>query len=32
MTFLGFALRTQKLNSDPSEHWQSPPGTTRSHP
>jgi hypothetical protein len=31
MTFFGFASRTQKLNSDPSEHWHSPPGTIRAH-
>ena len=28
---VGFASRTQKLNSEPSAHWQSPPGTIRSH-
>ena len=28
----GSAARAQKLNTDPSEHWQSPPGTTSSHP
>jgi hypothetical protein len=31
-TFFGSASRAQKLNSEPSEHWQSPPGTIRSHP
>jgi len=30
-TFSGSAPRTQKLNSLPSAHWQSPPGTTRSN-
>jgi hypothetical protein len=25
MTLSGLALHTQKLNSEPSEHWQSPP-------
>ena len=28
---VGSAWRTQKLNSLPSEHWQSPPGTTCCH-